>query len=97
MFASTVASSLAGSSKEKAKLRAKLQGDVKQVEAAVKLYNEVVPFGTTERAATLTAANIVCAEPVFPWAAEIPAGEMFFSSGGSLKKIIIDRNIWCLL
>ena len=64
----------AGTSKEKAKMRAKLQSDVKLVDAAVKVYNDVVPFGTTERAASLTGRDILCEEPVFPWAAEVPAG-----------------------
>ena len=66
---------VAGTSKEKAKMRAKMTSDVKQVEAAVQMYNQVVPFGTTPRAATLTASEILCAEPSFPWAAELPAGE----------------------
>lgn len=65
----------AGTSKEKAKMRKKMTNDVKLVEAAVKLYNQVVPFGTTLRAAMLTAVDILCAEPCFPWAAELPAGE----------------------
>jgi len=64
----------AGTSKEKAKMRAKLQSDVKLVDAAVKVHNDVVPFGTTERAASLTGRDILCEEPVFPWAAEVPAG-----------------------
>ncbi|CAL8465822.1 g5358 [Coccomyxa elongata] len=63
----------ARTSKEKAKMRGKMRSDVKQVEAAVKMYNEVVPFGSTPRAATLTATDIMCAEPCLPWAAELPA------------------------
>lgn len=66
---------LPGTSKEKAKLRAKMTNDVKLVEAAVKMYNEVVPFGTTPRAATVITTDILCAEPCFPWAAELPAGK----------------------
>ena len=63
----------AGTSKEKTKLKAKLQTDEKEVDATVQHYLKLVIFGARARAATLTIRAISLQNPVFPWTGELAA------------------------
>jgi hypothetical protein len=78
----------AGTSKEKTKLKAKLRGDEKEVDAAVQHYLKLVPFGALPRPATLTTRAVACTAPSFPWTGELAAG----SSSECVKKWHLANN-----
>ena len=64
---------LAGTSKERAKLKGKLRSDDQQVRDSVVQYNELAAFGCSDRAALL-AEKVLSDVPEFPWAGEAATG-----------------------